>query len=73
MRAHRDAYGKIPTQLRSLRRLLQPARACSGSPATANTRLPIRLGDYLLLGTNHPTRNLKQLRLSDHGCEVINA
>ena len=32
----------------------------------------IRLGDYFLLGTNHPTRDMKQLRLSDHGCEVIN-
>jgi hypothetical protein len=32
----------------------------------------VRLGDYFLLGTNHPTRNMKQLRLSDHGCEVIN-
>ena len=32
----------------------------------------IRLGDYFLLGTNHPTRDLKQLRLCDHGCEVIN-
>lgn len=32
----------------------------------------IRLGDYYLLGTNHPTRNLKQLRLIDHGCEVVN-
>ena len=32
----------------------------------------MRLGDFFLLGTNHPTRNLKQLRLSDHGCEVIN-
>ncbi len=31
-----------------------------------------RLGDYYLLGTNHPTRDLKQLRLIDHGCEVIN-
>jgi hypothetical protein len=32
----------------------------------------IRLGDYFLLGTNHPTRDRKQLRLVDHGCEVIN-
>ena len=32
----------------------------------------IRLGDYYLLGTNHPTRDLKQLRLIDHGCEMIN-
>ena len=31
-----------------------------------------RLGDYFLLGTNHPTRDFKQLRLSDHGCEVVN-
>jgi hypothetical protein len=32
----------------------------------------IRLGDFFLLGTNHPTRDLKQLRLADHGCEIIN-
>jgi hypothetical protein len=31
-----------------------------------------RLGDYFLLGTNHPTRDFKQLRLIDHGCEVVN-
>lgn len=32
----------------------------------------VRLGDYYLLGTNHPTRDLRQLRLLDHGCEVVN-
>ena len=32
----------------------------------------IRIGDYFLLGTNHPTRDMKQLRLCDHGCEVVN-
>ncbi len=32
----------------------------------------IRLGDYYLLGDHHPTRNLSELRLVDHGCEVIN-
>ncbi len=32
----------------------------------------IRLGDYYLLGTNHPTRDLKTLCLGDHSCEVIN-
>ncbi len=32
----------------------------------------IRLGDYYLLGTNHPTRDIKVLALSDHSCEVIN-
>jgi len=32
----------------------------------------VRLGDYFLLGDKHPTRDQKQLRLIDHGCEVIN-
>lgn len=32
----------------------------------------VRLGDFYLLGTNHPTRDFQQLRLVDHGCEVIN-
>ena len=31
----------------------------------------IRLGDYYLLGSNHPTRDMKELRLRDHGCEVV--
>ena len=31
----------------------------------------IRLGDYYLLGDHHPTRDLHQLRLRDHGCEVV--
>jgi hypothetical protein len=33
--------------------------------------LAIRLGDYYLLGNNHPTRNFKILRLRDHGCEIV--
>jgi len=32
----------------------------------------IRLGDYYLLGNQHPTRDLKDLSLGDHSCEVIN-
>lgn len=32
----------------------------------------VRLGDFYLLGTNHPTRDLRRLRLVDHGCEVVN-
>jgi hypothetical protein len=32
----------------------------------------VRLGDYYLLGNQHPTRDLDQLRLLDHGCEVVN-
>jgi hypothetical protein len=31
----------------------------------------IRLGDYYLLGENHPTRDFVSLRLNDHGCEII--
>lgn len=31
-----------------------------------------RLGDYFLLGGNHPTRQATRLRLIDHGCEVVN-
>jgi hypothetical protein len=31
----------------------------------------IRLGDYYLLGDHHPTRNMKSLRLRDHGCEIV--
>ena len=32
----------------------------------------VRLGDYFLLGTNHPTRDSDSLTLGDHSCEVIN-
>lgn len=32
----------------------------------------IRLGDYYLLGDQHPTRDRASLRLTDHGCEVVN-
>jgi hypothetical protein len=31
----------------------------------------IRLGDYYLLGDHHPTRDFDQLRLRDHGCEIV--
>jgi len=31
----------------------------------------IRLGDYYLLGDQHPTKHLQVLRLRDHGCEII--
>ena len=31
-----------------------------------------RLGDYFLLGRNHPTRDSASLTLGDHSCEVIN-
>jgi len=31
----------------------------------------LRLGDYYLLGENHPTRDESKLRLRDHGCEIV--
>jgi hypothetical protein len=31
----------------------------------------LRLGDYYLLGENHPTRDFTSLRLRDHGCEIV--
>lgn len=31
----------------------------------------VRLGDYYLLGDQHPTRDLESLRLRDHGCEIV--
>jgi hypothetical protein len=31
----------------------------------------IRLGDYYLLGKNHPTRDFRLLKLRDHGCEIV--
>ena len=34
-------------------------------------RYAVRLGDYYLLGDNHPTRNFTSLRLRDHGCEIV--
>lgn len=32
----------------------------------------IRLGDHYLLGDQHPTRDMKELKLGDHSCEVVN-
>ncbi|MCK5821839.1 MAG: hypothetical protein KAH17_08130, partial [Bacteroidales bacterium] len=31
----------------------------------------IRIGDYYLLGNQHPTRDFEKLKLRDHGCEII--
>jgi hypothetical protein len=31
----------------------------------------LRLGDYYLLGNQHPTRSSESLRLRDHGCEIV--
>ncbi len=67
-------YGKIPT--RNFEVCGDLLQACSRLYWFTGDRKyldwSIRLGDYFLLGTNHPTRDLTQLRLIDHGCEVVN-
>lgn len=67
-------FGKIPTLNFEV----------NGDLLQANSRLywftgdrkylewAIRLGDYYLLGEHHPTRNMAELRLQDHGGEVVN-
>jgi len=67
-------FGKIPTQNFEVNGdLLQ---ACSRLFWFSGDRKyldwAMRLGDYYLLGKNHPTRDMEELRLSDHSCEVIN-
>jgi hypothetical protein len=67
-------YGKIPTlNLEVCGDLLQASsRLYWFTGERKYLDWAVRLGDYYLLGTNHPTRDLKQLRLIDHGCEVVN-
>lgn len=67
-------FGKIPTQNFEVNGdLLQ---ACSRLFWFTGQRKyldwAIRLGDYYLLGDQHPTRDLPELQLGDHSCEVIN-
>jgi len=67
-------YGKIPTlNIEVCGDLLQ---SCSRLYWFTGDRKyldwAIRLGDFYLLGDRHPTRDMNQLRLIDHGCEVVN-
>ena len=65
-------YGKIPSKnievngemLQSLSRIYW----MTGEKKYLNWA--IILGDYYLLGDQHPTTNLGSLRLRDHGCEI---
>ena len=41
----------------------------TGNPACLD--MACRIADYYLLGDHHPTRDADQLRLRDHGCELI--
>ena len=67
-------FGKIPTLNQEVNGdLLQ---ACSRLYWFTGERRyldwAIRLGDYYLLGNQHPTRIEQNLALSDHACEIIN-
>lgn len=67
-------FGRIPTlNIEVHGDLLQ---ACARLYWTTGDRKyldwAIRLGDYYLLGLQQPIVGLKDLALSDHGCEVIN-
>jgi hypothetical protein len=67
-------YGTIPTRNFEVNGdLLQ---ACSRLYWATGQRKYLewgaRIGDWYLLGTNHPTRDLTKLSLGDHSCEVIN-
>jgi hypothetical protein len=67
-------FGRIPTRNVEVNGdLLQ---ACSRAFWLTGDRKyldwAVRLGDYYLLGDQHPTRHAKTLRLIDHGCEVVN-
>ncbi|MGC8638294.1 MAG: dienelactone hydrolase family protein, partial [Isosphaeraceae bacterium] len=72
--AHDTAAGKIPT--RNVEVCGDLLQACARLYWFTGKRKyldwAIRLGDEFLLGKNHPTRDWKQLRLIDHGCEVVN-
>jgi hypothetical protein len=66
-------YGRIPSEdpevngemLQTLSRLFW----MTGDPRYLDWA--IRLGDYHLLGPAHPTDHFEQLRLRDHGCEIV--
>jgi hypothetical protein len=67
-------FGKIPTRDFEVRGdLLQAcARLYWFTGERKYLDWAVRLGDDILLGSSHPTRDMTQLRLSDHGCEVVN-
>jgi hypothetical protein len=67
-------FGKIPTQNIEVNGdLLQACvRLFYFTRNTEFLNWAVRLGDYYLLGNQHPTRDLTELRLNDHGCEIVN-
>jgi hypothetical protein len=67
-------FGKIPTRNQEVNGDLLQIGARLYWMTADETYLDnaIRVADYYLLGTNHPTRDMSALRLRDHGGEVVN-
>jgi len=65
--------GKIPSNdvevNGEMMQLLSRLRFMTGKEAYLD--MACRIADYYLLGDHHPTRNASQLKLRDHGCELI--
>lgn len=66
-------FGRIPSESPevngNLLQLLSRIRWLTGDDRFLDWG--IRLGDYYLLGDHHPTRDFRELKLRDHGCEVV--
>ncbi|MBT7301197.1 MAG: hypothetical protein HN849_16875 [Victivallales bacterium] len=65
--------GKIPSNdvevNGEMMQLLSRLRFMTGKKSYLD--MACRIADYYLLGDRHPTRNASQLKLRDHGCELI--
>jgi hypothetical protein len=65
--------GKIPSNdvevNGEMMQLLSRLRFMTGNRTYLD--MACRIADYYLLGDHHPTRNASQLKLRDHGCELI--
>ena len=67
------AYGMIPSDNQEINgEMLQTLSRIYWMTADEKyLEWSIRLGDYYLLADHHPTRDSEQLRLRDHGCEIV--
>jgi len=67
------SYGKIPSRRQEINgEMLQTlSRIYWMTGEKKYLYWAIRLGDYYLLDIHHPTKNESDLRLRDHGCEIV--
>lgn len=66
-------YGKIPSlNVEVNGELLQTLSRLYWMTGNENyLEQAVRIGDYYLLGNQHPTRDMDLIRLRDHGCEIV--